>query len=336
MARVTIADVAARAQVSKSTVSHALSGKRPISAATRERIERAIAELGYRPDPVAQSLATRTRRRGIGFVFPLLAPQVAELEMRFIASAADVINGAGYAFLLMTHLNDNIGHLEQFAASGLVQGFILMQVQMQDPRVAYLQERQTPFVLIGRCEDNTGLLYVDSHIEMGIQRCIAKLAASGHRHIAFLHQDDQLTGFAVRALQSFKENCMQRGISPICAPCELDLASGKAAMTALLDTHPELSAVVVWNDRAAAGAAEAAEMQGRRIPADLSMITFNYSSLPRLSSLQPTTIDIQAEVIAATAAHMMLQVLDGITPEPSQVLVEPLLIEGQSTAVCRQ
>jgi len=332
MANVTIADVAARARVSKSTVSHALSGKRPISAATRQRIEQAIIELGYRPDPVAQSLATRTRHRGVGFVFPLLAPQVAELEVRFIASAADVINSAGYAFMLMTHLDDNIGHLEEFAASGLAQGFILMQVQMQDPRVAYLQARRIPFVLIGRCAENAGLTYVDSNIELGMQRCVARLAGLGHRRIAFLHQDDHLTGFAVRVLDAFQRSCGEWGVAAVCAPCALNLASGAEAMGALLDTDPEVTAVIVWNDRAAAGAGEAALARGRRVPQDLSLVCFNYSSLPRLLSLQPAVIDIQAETIAATAARMMLSLLEGVIPEPAQTLVEPLFSEGQSIA----
>lgn len=332
MGRVTIDDVAARARVSKSTVSHALSGKRSISAATRQRIEQAIAELGYRPDPVAQSLATRTRHRGIGFVFPLLAPQVAELEVRFIASAADVINSAGYAFLLMTHLDDNIGHLEEFAASGLAQGFILMQVQMHDPRVAYLQQRGIPFVLIGRCEENAGLVYVDSDIELGMQRCVERLAGLGHRRIAFLHQDDHLTGFAVRVLGAFQRTCQEMGVATVCAPCALTLASGAEVMGVMLDADPQLTAAVIWNDRAAAGAGEAALARGRRIPQDLSLVCFNYSSLPHLLSLQPAVIDIRAETIAATAARMMLSMLEGVTPDPSQVLIEPLFAEGQSVA----
>ncbi|MDV7399869.1 LacI family DNA-binding transcriptional regulator, partial [Arthrospira platensis SPKY1] len=85
MKRVTIADVAVRAGVSKSTVSHALSGKRPISAATRRRIQQAVDQLGYHPNPVAQRLAGG-RTQTIGYVFPLYAPQIASLEMKFITS----------------------------------------------------------------------------------------------------------------------------------------------------------------------------------------------------------------------------------------------------------
>jgi DNA-binding LacI/PurR family transcriptional regulator len=334
MARVTIADVAAKAQVSKSTVSHALSGKRSISEATRRRVHQAIAELGYRPDPVAQSLATRTRHRAIGFVFPLLAPEVAGLEVRFIASAAQVINRAGYAFTLMTHLDDNIGHLEQFAASGLAEGFLLMQVQMQDERAVYLNQRGIPFVLIGRCEENSGLYYVDCHIEQGIDRCVEQLVHFGHRQIAFLHQDDQAMGFSARAMRSFADACQRRSLESAYEPCDLNFASGEHAMARLLARRPETTAIIVWNDNAAAGAVEAALAHGLRIPADLSLICFNYSSISRLGSLQPTILDIRAEDVAAQAAHMLIRLLSGETLSETQVLIEPAFIQGQSIAPC--
>jgi len=96
--RTTIADVAERVGVSKSTVSHALSGKRPISEKTRERIFQVIEELGYQPHPVAQRLAGG-QTRTIGFVFPLYSPQIAGLEMKFITGAANVINQADDAFM---------------------------------------------------------------------------------------------------------------------------------------------------------------------------------------------------------------------------------------------
>ena len=81
MARVTIADVAAHAGVSKSTVSHAFTGKRSISEETRQRIQESARILGYRPDPVAQRLAGGGRRGVIGFVYPLLTPEVADAPL---------------------------------------------------------------------------------------------------------------------------------------------------------------------------------------------------------------------------------------------------------------
>ena len=83
MKRVTIADVAAKAGVSKSTVSHALSNKRPISDFTKERIQAAIVELGYTPNPIAQKLAGGGSARTIGFALPLSLPEIDGLEIEF-------------------------------------------------------------------------------------------------------------------------------------------------------------------------------------------------------------------------------------------------------------
>ena len=331
MARVTISDVAARAGVSKSTVSHALSGKRPISEKTRIRILRAIEELGYRPDPVARNLAAGARHRGIGFVFPLLVPEIAGLEVRFIAAASAVINAADYAFVLLTHLDDDTQHIEQFANSGLAEGFILMQVQWRDSRVDFLRKQGIPFVLVGRCEDNMGLNYVDSDVWWGINQCMQHLVGLGHKHIAYLHQDAQDFGFVIRALDCYRSACEAHDMTPILQPCELSTASGRAALTKVFDNYPETSAIIVWNDSAAWGVLEEAEDRGLRVPEDISLVYFNEASVSRLSSRQPTFIDIRPEVIASTAAQMMVDILNDKTPAKSQVLVSPNFVVGGNT-----
>lgn len=336
MARVTIADVAARAEVSKSTVSHALSGKRPISEETRQRIQQAVEALGYRPDPVARRLAMGGRSRGIGFVYPLFVPQVAGLELRYVASAAQVINAADYAFLLLTHLDRSSQHLERLASSGLVDGFILMQVQMHDPRVQFLQRLGIPFVLIGRCADNTGLAFVDAEIEVGIRQCVDHLVGLGHRHLAFLYQDDPEFGYAARAAWAYRDACKLYGLPPVMQACDFSPEAGGAAMRAVLERRPDATAWIVSNDSAAWGLAKAAEVQGLRIPEDLSMICLNYSSMTRLLDFQPAVLDIRAEEVATRAAEMMLRMLRLEPVDHHQVLVTPDFIVGDSTAPPRR
>ncbi|HRA65869.1 MAG TPA: substrate-binding domain-containing protein, partial [Caldilinea sp.] len=177
--------------------------------------------------------------------------------------------------------------------------------------------------------------YVDCHIELGIDRCVEQLTHFGHRQIAFLHQDNLAMGFSARAIRSFADACQHRSLESVYEPCELSFASGEQAMARLLDRRPEITAIIVWNDNAAAGAVEAALARGRRIPADLSLICFNYSSISRLGSLQPTVLDIRAEDVAAQAAHMLICLLSGEVLSETQVLVEPAFIEGQSIAPCR-
>lgn len=336
MARVTIADVAARAGVSKSTVSHALSGKRPISEGTRQRVQQAVETLGYRPDPVAQRLAKGGRSRGIGFVYPLFVPQVAGLELRFVASAAQVINAADYAFLLLTHLDRSSQHLERLASSGLVDGFILMQVQIHDPRVEFLQRLGIPFVLIGRCADNTGLAFVDAEIELGIRQCVEHLVGLGHRHLAFLHQDDPEFGYAARAVWAYRDACKLHGLQTVMQACDFSPEAGEAAMRTVLERRPETTALIVSNDSAAGGVIKAAKVQGLHIPEDLSMICLNDSSMAHLLDFQPAVLDIRAEEVATRAAEMMLRMLRLEPVGDRQVLVTPDFLVGDSTAPPRR
>jgi DNA-binding LacI/PurR family transcriptional regulator len=331
MKRATISDVAAHAGVSKSTVSHALSGKRSISTATRQRIQHAIDALGYQPHPVAQRLAgghTKT----IGYVFPLYAPYIAGLEIKFIASTANEINKANYAFMLQTYPADDVDSLRRFVASGLVDGFILMQVRLEDPRVDMLRQAGIPFVLVGRCADNQGLTYVDIDIVDAMKQCVTHLAHLGHQQIAYLHQDAQDFGFTYRAQREFLAACEAQKVQPFAYPTNLSYESGAGAMATLLEQHPQVTAIITWNNTVAWGAVGVAEANGRSVPQDLSIISFGHSGLSHPVKLPLTVVDIRPEKLAATAVRLLFDKLDGESFEP-KVLLKATLIIRESTAV---
>ena len=192
MKRPTIADVAKKAGVSRSTVSYALSNKRPISEETRQRIQNAIDELGFRPNATAKRLASREKSRNIGFVLPLVADEMTGLELKFIAGASRTINQAEYSFILLAHPDRNPDNLLKFASSGLVDGFILMEVMLHDKRVEMLQKEGIPFVLIGRCEDNTGMSYVDVDIAQAMENSFQYLTSQTPSFITILMETGKL------------------------------------------------------------------------------------------------------------------------------------------------
>src|SRR5579883_1886380 len=97
----TIADVAKRAGVAPSTVSHTLSGKRPISAEVRMRVLQAIEELGYQPHAMARALATR-RTRTIALMYPALISEIAEPHLEFVSGILQAANAWKYGLLLWT------------------------------------------------------------------------------------------------------------------------------------------------------------------------------------------------------------------------------------------
>ncbi len=330
MKRVTIADVAAKAGVSISTVSYALSNKRPISEETRQRIQQAVEELGYRPNPAAKRLASREVSKNIGFVLPLVAPEMTRLEMKLISGAANVINQAEYAFILLAHLDRNPENLIRFAQSGLVDGFILLEIFMQDDRVDMLQREGIPFVLIGRCADNAGLTYVDVDIARGMDQTFRHLVGLGHRSIAYLHKDDTNYGFAIRALQEYFAACERYNITPIPQPCTLSPEDGESAMNAVLTRNPEVTAAVVWSDIPTLGAVQAVQNAERKIPDDFYIICQEHSIISDLASFVPSTIDIRPDEMAAQAAHLMIDILENNTIAQPQILIPPKLILGDT------
>ena len=329
MARATIADVAARAGVTKSTVSHAISGKRPVAADTRLRIEQAIAELGFHPNPIAQRLAAG-RSRAIGLVYPLYAPQIAGYEMRLISAAANTASQADYAFVLLTQVDRSGDALVPFFHSGLLDGVILLQVRRQDPRIEALKEVGLPFVLIGQTADNTGLAYVDVDIVAAMTRCVSHLADLGHRHIACLHQDDPEFGFGARVLAGYRTACAEHGISAVERPCGLSTESGLQAAAALLQEYPETTGVIVWNDLAAWGVNQAAVAAGLRVPADLSIVCFDQSNIADILPFRPTVVDVRPEELSRRAAEMLLAMLAGES-EGEGVLLSPGFTVGKTS-----
>lgn len=335
MKRATIADIAARAGVSKSTVSHTLSGKRPISLATQRRVRAVIEEVGYRPNVVAQRLAGGGHARNIGLVFPMSASLIASTETEFIVNAANAANAADYTFLLLTHLEGNTTQFERVVESGLVDGFILMQVHMADPRVERLRREQIPFVLLGRCADNVGLAYVDVDIEAGITDAVTHLAGLGHRTVAyFALSDDRDFGFAVRTLHRFEQECAEQQITPLVNYVQPTVEAAEAACYALFQATPAVSAIVVRNKTMATGVGRAAATLGLHIPRDLALIGMGGADHQLMLAQGPvglTWIDIRAELLAVTATQFLLARLEDSGAGIQQRLITPHFIIGESS-----
>lgn len=156
---VKITDVARHAGVSPSTVSYALSGKRPISDETRRRIQASIRELGYRPHAGARALAS-SRSNVLALVIPLRAGIHVPVVMQFAVSVVTTARRYDHDVLLLTQEEGEEG-LHRVADTALVDALIVMDVQLHDPRLPLLRALERPSVLIGFPSDATGLTCVD-------------------------------------------------------------------------------------------------------------------------------------------------------------------------------
>ncbi len=148
----TMQDVATLAHVSLSTVSYAINNTRPISAATRERIERAMVELDFRPNAIARSLASR-RSRIIALTFPGIENGLGSTVMEFVTSAAEAARARGYHLVVWPYAPSQAEEMREMSRDGLTDGVIIMEVRRDDPRVRVLDAAGIPLTMIGRADD---------------------------------------------------------------------------------------------------------------------------------------------------------------------------------------
>src|SRR5690349_2147483 len=177
-----IREIARRAGVSRSTVSYALSGKRPVSAATARRINDVIAELGYRPNASARALA-EGRTRTLGLVIPPASRRLTTAQLGFVASVVEAAAAHDLDVLLSPSGGDHDRSFERMVTGRRVDGAILMEILLDDPRVTRLESSELPFVTIGHVAHPGASWWVDVDYGALVQRCVHHLADLGHRHV---------------------------------------------------------------------------------------------------------------------------------------------------------
>lgn len=328
----TIKDVAARAGVSPSTVSYALSGKRSISAAVRQRIEAAISDLEFTPSVLGRSLRAGSSHT-IGVVFPLDGGAPDSLAMEFFAAAAAASNAAGYGLSLFT-VPDRAPTVLDLVRSATVDGLLLMEVSRDDPRVDALRESSAPVVLVGRSADPHGLSLVDFDYEAAALLAFRHLAELGHRVVGYLDDAGAGTPPGYRAFlsQGVEQARASLPLQIIAQPVQGD---GYAATTALLHANPQLSAVAALCGQTQQGALRALRDHGRRVPDDCALICITSAEraewlLPRL-----TSVDLPLGLIGRLSVELLLRQIANTAP-PEQIVLPPRLVIRETTSPPRQ
>lgn len=330
---VTIADVARHAGVAVSTVSYVLSGKRAISATTRERVMASVRSLGYHPNAGARALASR-RANVIALVLPLRSGMHLPVLMQFATAVVTTARQFDHDVLLMT-ADEGPAGLRRIAASAMVDGVVLMDVEMRDPRVPLLRELERPSVLIGFPADAAGLTCVDLDFYRAGQVCVEHLAALGHRRIALLGAPavvyDRETGFAHRTRAGFLDAAQRYGLDAVAQPCEENLDAVRRELAGLLERHPDLSGLVVHNEAAVGQVLAALPQLGRTVPGDVSVVAICPDEVADRVSPPLTSVLIPAEEVGWKAVSLLMRKLEG-EDVPDATLLDPRLTVRASTA----
>ena len=332
-------EVAARAGVSLATVSFVVNGTKNVSPATRRRVTAAMDELGYRHNVVARALASR-RTRIVALLFPAVAERLSGIALGMFLAAASRASELVYHLVLWPTGPDG-DDLGDLVASGLADGVVVMEVQLEDRRVATLRHLDVPFVSLGRPADLDGLPYVDMDFAATVEVALDHLVGLGHVRTALVLEDfsrGPLVGYgpSVRTEEAYRAGVAARGIAGTVVPTEPTIPGGRAAADAVLAADPDVTAVLVLQDDAAAGLLAGLASAGRRVPGDVSVISLA-SSRAAGARTEPalSTLDAPGEELARLAVEALVDRLDGRGDGLVQVLLPCVLHDAGSTAAAR-
>jgi DNA-binding LacI/PurR family transcriptional regulator len=320
---VRITDVARRAGVSPSTVSYALSGKRPISAETRRRVEAAVRELGYRPQSGAPA---HGRSKVLAVASPLRAGVHLPAMMRVTQSVVTAARAYDHDVLLLTHEEG----LTRVGESAPADALLVMDIGLHDPRLPLLRSLNRPCVLLGLPADPYGLTCVDLDYRAAGEACVHHLARLGHRTVALVGSPPEVhlrrTASAHRLVEGFTAAADHHVLASSVHPAESAPAAAHRIADRLLREHPALTAVVVHNAPLLEPLVTAFQQLGLRIPEDLSIMAVCPDD-PRTSI---TSVTLPATELGTRAVELVMAQLHG-TPVPEVTLLAPRLTEGAST-----
>ncbi|WP_309671448.1 LacI family DNA-binding transcriptional regulator [Gemmatimonas sp.] len=326
--RVTIHDVAARAAVSQPTASLVLSNhpRARVAPATRQRVLDAAAELGYKPNVVARSLASR-RSFALGVIVPdVRNPFVADV----ITGAERVAADAGYAVLLCDQSARSVRqHLDVLRARQ-IDGVLLDAVgasTLPDEALAGVN-----VVLIDEPSERWPGIATDA--VMAGRLAAEHLLELGHTEMSFIGPASDVHAFRMRE-RGFVVRLREAGISLRSAwlrRAPATVTGGREAMRLLLATGPRPTAVFCANDLMAIGALKQALTAGLSLPADLSVVGCDDIELARYVTPELTTISVPARELGARAARLLLQLIEQSTQRvsASRLLPVRLVTRGSS------
>lgn len=325
----TVEDVARAAGVSRQTVSNVLNTPAIVRESTRERVERAIAQLGYRPHAAARSLRTR-RSSTIGVHLDPYAGGISGVVLdRFVHALTERADERSMRILLYAARSaaDEIARMSDLLDGGEIDALMLTGTFHGDPRADWLVERQVPFVAFGRPwsgDDATAPhRWVDVDGAGGTRQAAEHARAHAGRLVGFLGWpagsgtgDDRERGW----IEALGGDRGPRLVSEDTVP------AARAAAAEALTRHPGISALVCASDTLAIGAHLAAIDAGR---ADL--VVYGFDNTPAAEALDLSSVEQRPERVADGALHLLMgsgvSVVTDLPPDQRRHLViEPELV----------
>lgn len=324
----TLDDVAKMVGVSASTVSRAMSSPARVSERTRERIEAAVAKIGFVPNLMAGGLAAN-RNHIIAFVVPTIPLMMFNESVQLLVSK---LSDAGYRALLLygRRTRAEMDKVMLDVLSLRPDGVILLGTDLSDESRERLSRRRLPVLEVWDMPDDPIDMVVGfSHKQVG--RTIGQyLLQRGYRKPLLVWGTGSR---AVRMQDALSYEYVHAGLAPPAVrACKFppDFTDGREAMREALASETRRDVIVCLSDWAAHGALIEARHQKQRVPQDIAVMGFG--DLDFSSQLEPalTTVRINQADLANAAIESLLQRLNGSTPARPVVNIEATLVQRES------
>lgn len=332
---VTIAEIAQHAGVSPGAVSFALNGRKGVSESTRARILLVADELGWMPGAAAKALTTKkTNIIGLVLARDPKGLGVESFFMQFLSGMETELAQRGYGLLLQVvpDTDTELKTLRRWRTTRRVDAVMLMDLRVDDPRVAYFAAHpELPSLAVADPSAAPGLSAVWTDDAQAMREAVRALAALGHRRIARVAGLAELAHTQIRDA-AFHEETASLGVDGMLLRTDYSPEQGALVTEqALASTQPP-TAFVYDNDIMAIAALGVCARAGKRVPEDVSIIAWDDSlicqhTMPRLSAMSHDVV-----AFGAHAARRMFDVLAGAAPA-SFLDSTPHLVMRESVAV---
>ncbi|MER5864760.1 LacI family DNA-binding transcriptional regulator [Kitasatospora sp. NPDC002040] len=336
--RPTLESVAELAGVSRATASRVVNGGTGVREVLREKVQRAVDELGYSPNLAARTLVTR-RNQAVAVV-------VAEPESRIFSDpffaqhlrgiSRELAAADNQMLLLLIEDERDYERVGRYLAGGHVDGALLFSLHQSDPLPEMARRVNLPTVIGGRpgwpgAESDRELVYVDSDNRGGARMAVQHLRSLGRTRIATITGPLDQTSSLDR-LDGYRD-LLPDGDPTLIAEGDFTPDGGSRAMTELLARRPDLDAVFAASDAMASGALRVLRAHGRRVPEDVAVIGFDdVESIAAWTDPPLTTIRQDIEEMGRLMARLLLRRL--ATPAqplaPTSVITPTRLVRRES------
>lgn len=312
----TIEDVAKAAGVSITTVSRVINSNYPVKKETKERVQRVIDSMNYRPNPLARGLINK-KTNTIGVEIPGMTNMFFTEVLQGIETD---IKRRGYDIFVTSTEGDASmeKNCTRKLTEKLVDGIIVIDPQTENMKSGYFEKAasQMPFVFVNGYHENINANFVISSEEKGTRQALESIISCGHTKIAFLrggtsHSYELKESIYREFMKSIKEE-------PIIIFAEegnsIDVVENTSKKIQELSKKynygKDITAFFACNDLMAVGIMNGLNALGISVPKDVSIVGFDNIILSQMTVPKLTTVDQNMRLLGKRAAEMIMNLID--------------------------